>query len=206
MKKLLPLLGLLLLLNGCVTNSDTGSAAPTVYPPMATVQEIIAYHAKNGTELTEWDTPVPCQEGVAASSLTDIHPEQVTRCFSLDDFTVAFVTQPNSWTALEKVRTWEAEGNVAWSGLLAKTIKGEWEVLYKISDEDFNPVALILEGEQLVLDAADDSGAGSGEGTLQRYVYLFAGVVEELLNTWQKEACTSYYIPETYKYEAFSCK
>lgn len=209
MKKSLLVLSLaFLLLNGCATSVDTITEEPTTTPTPDNTEWIamtIASGAKEGLEMTEWDTPVPCQEGVAASSLTDVLPEQITRCFSIADLTIAFVSQPNAWTALTETRAWEAEGNTAWSGLLAKPIKGEWEVLYKIPDEDFNPVNLILEGEQLILDAADDSGAGSGEGTLQRYVYPTAGVVDELLNTWQKVKCTGYYVPETYKYEAFSC-
>ncbi len=210
MKKSLFILSLaLLLLNGCAYNVDTITEEPTVYPPMPSNTEwismTIASAAKDGLEVTELETATPCQEGVAASSLTDVLPEQITRCFSIADLTIAFVSQPNAWTALTETRAWETEGNTAWSGLLAKPIKGEWEVLYKIPDEDFNPVNLILEGEQLILDAADDSGAGSGEGTLQRYVYPTAGVVDELLNTWQKVKCTGYYVPETYMYEAFSC-
>lgn len=198
----------LLLLSGCSTDVDTITEEPTATPTFSNSEWIamtIASAAKDGLEVTELETATPCQEGVAASSLTDVLPEQITRCFSITDLTVAFVTQPNSWNALPETRAWKSEGNTAWSGLLAKPIKGEWDIFYKIPDEDFNPVSLILEGEQLILDAADDSGAGSGEGTLQRYVYQTTGVVDELLNTWQKLKCTGYYVPETYKYEAFSC-
>ncbi|QQR55531.1 hypothetical protein IPG41_03180 [Candidatus Peregrinibacteria bacterium] len=181
MKKIFLLLSLsLLILTGCVNSEE------------------------QSMKLTEHANPEICQEGIKGSELSDVLPEQITRCFSLGDLTLAFVTQPNAWNALPETRVWESEGNIAWSGLLAKPIKGKWELLYKIPDEDFNPVNLILEGEQLILDAADDSGAGSGEGALQRYVYP-VGVADELLKTWQKLKCTGQYIPETYKYEAFLC-
>lgn len=207
-KSLLTLSLALLLLNGCTTSVETITEEQTATSTPDNTEWIamtIASATKKGLQITEWDTPVPCQEEIATSTITDVLPEQITRCFSITDLTIAFVTQPNSWNALLETRTWETEGNTAWSGLIAKPIKGEWEILYKIPDEDFNPVNLILEGEQLILDAADDSGAGSGEGTLHRYIYHLTGVVDELMNTWQKLTCTGYYVPETYKYEAFSC-
>ncbi len=116
-------------------------------------------------------------------------PEQITECYSYGTVDYAFVTQPNTWTVLQTVRDWEAEGNSAWSGLLKRDAGKDWEIFYQIQDEDFNPVGFYADEEQLVLDAADDNGAGSGEGTLYRYVYI---------NEWAREKCDGYYIPETY--------
>ncbi len=125
-------------------------------------------------------------------------PDQITQCYSYGTTDYAFVTQPNTWNAMQTVRDWEAEGNSAWSGLLKRDAGKDWEVFYEIQDEDFNPVGFYVQAEQLVLDAADDSGAGSGEGTLYRYVYAFAGVTDENLNKWTRERCDGYYIPESY--------
>lgn len=193
MKK--PLLGFVLFLTACTTQLSPENPS---FTNKEWIEGTIKSALKEGLELTEWDSAEPCQEEIADSDLSNIHPQQITACYSLTDLTIAFVTQPNTWTALEEVREWEAEGNTAWSGLVAKPIKGEWELLFQIPDEDFNPLALYSTEEGLFLDAVDDSGAGSGEGTLQRYAYLVSGVTDENLYTWQKEACTSYYIPETY--------
>ena len=128
----------------------------------------------------------------------DIHPDQIAVFYSIGDVTFAFIAQPNSWTPLLAVREWEEEGYSTWSGILIKHVKGPWEVFLQVPEEDFNPVALYLEEQQLVLDLADDNGAGSGEGSLIRYVYPFDGVNEELLFEWIKEKCEGYYVPETY--------
>lgn len=132
----------------------------------------------------------------------NLHPEQITGYFSLGDLSFAFVSQPNSWTPLLEVREWEKEGNTAWSGVLVKQIKGPWEILFVIPEEDFNPLALRLRDQDLLLDVVDDSGAGSGEGQLLRYTYPFKGVSEENLYKWVKEACDGYYVPETYTEES----
>lgn len=131
------------------------------------------------------------------SPMEGLHKEQITECYALDGTYYAFVMQPNSWNALQEVRNWEGEGNSAWSGLIMKEPGENWEEFLKIPEEDFNPVAFFVREEDLALDIADDSGAGSGEGTLLRYVYPFAGVTEGL-NTWTKEKCDAYYVPETY--------
>jgi hypothetical protein len=128
----------------------------------------------------------------------NLHSEQITAYFTIGDLSFAFVSQPNSWTPLLEVRDWEKEGNTAWSGLLVKHIKGPWEILFEIPEEDFNPLALRVEDEALVLDIVDDSGAGSGEGTLLRYAYPFDGFTEENLYKWMKQKCDGYYVPETY--------
>lgn len=130
--------------------------------------------------------------------LSNLHPDQVTDFYTTGDLTFAMVNQPNTWTALEAVREWEEAGNTAWSGVLVKRPQTDWEILFQVPEDDFNPVGFYLEEEALVLELADDSGAGSGEGTLIRYIYPFAGVVDELLYTWQKEKCDGYYIPELY--------
>lgn len=132
------------------------------------------------------------------SPIEGLHVEQITDCYLLDDVEYAFVSQPNAWTLLQEVRDWEAEGNSAWSGLLKKEPGEEWERFLEIHEEDFNPIAFFMREEDLVLDIADDTGAGSGEGKLLRYVYPFAGVTEEALNQWTKERCDGYYVPETY--------
>lgn len=126
-----------------------------------------------------------------------ISPEQITACRKLGDKSFAFVTQPNSWNVLQEVRDWEAEGNTAWSGLLYKEEGSEWEVFFEIPEEDFNPLNLFLRDEDLVLDIVDDSGAGSGEGTLLRYAYPFASL-DDHSGAWTKEKCDEYYVPESY--------
>lgn len=135
---------------------------------------------------------------IAESGIEDVHPEQITACYSLADVSFFFVSKPNSWTALPEVRSWESDGNKAWSGLLFKHVEGPVTVFLKIEQDDYNPVGLYLEDEALVLDTADDSGAGSGEGQLLRYVYPFAGVAEDLLYEWANERCTGYYNPDVY--------
>ena len=163
------------------------------------LNELIKNAANSGLTLTESQNSSISVEGV--------YPEQIGKTFALgEELSFAFVNQPNDWTPLPSVREAEASGAPAWSGLLIRKAEGPWEVLYKIPDDDFNPVGLTLQEESLMLDAADDSGAGSGEGILQRYVYLFDGVVDELLYTWQKEECNSYYVPETYTAETACAK
>lgn len=138
-------------------------------------------------------------------AIEGLHKEQITECYSLDETEYAFVSQPNAWTVLQEVRDWEAEGNEAWSGLLKREAGKDWEIFFEIPEENFNPVGFYLREEDLVLDVADDSGAGSGEGTLLRYSYPFAGVSEENLQQWAKEKCDGYYIPETYAKENEAC-
>ncbi len=130
--------------------------------------------------------------------IENLQPDQITDCYSIGDMYFAFVSQPNNWTALSTVRDWESSGNSAWSGLLYQNVNGPFEVFFEIPQENYNPIGLYLEEESLVLDTADDSGAGSGEGKLLTFRYAFTGVVDELLYKWVSEKCSSYYIPENY--------
>lgn len=132
--------------------------------------------------------------------------EQMTGCYEVFGISLTLISAPNqNWAGIE-TRAWEAEGNTAWAGILIRKTAGDHEVFFKIPDEGFNPVGLYQTEDSLILDTVAGDGAGSGEGTLQRYVYTFAGVSEEILNTWQKEKCTSYYVPETYNWETASCE
>lgn len=137
--------------------------------------------------------------------IENIHPDQITDCYFIGDMYFAFVSQPNNWTALSTVRDWESSGNKAWSGLLYQNVNGPFEVFFEIPQENYNPIGLYLEKESLVLDTADDSGGGSGEGRLLTFRYSFAGVVDELLYQWTAEKCTSYYIPENYVKDSKEC-
>lgn len=165
------------------------------------IQTAIQTALEQGAKFTEVD---PCDamiEDIENQAIQlNLHPQQITHCYSLADLSIAFVEQPNTWTALHDVRAWEKEGNIAWGGLIVKSTEGTWENFLKI-DEDFNPVNLFTTKDSLILDTVDDSGAGSGEGTLQRYIYPTAGAAEENLFQWTKEKCTGYYIPETYNSE-----
>ena len=192
MKKLLTILLGALLLSGC---SSEAPAEPVVEVPVAEPVEVLTNDDWTDCSLAE------VQREVEAQLPEKLNPNQITACRKLGDMSYAFVMQPNTWNALIEVRDWEAEGNSAWAGLLSKEEGSEWEVFFKIPEEDFNPVNLFITEESLVLDIVDDSGAGSGEGKLLRYVYPFAGVVEENLNEWVKEACDEYYVPETYSVE-----
>lgn len=159
--------------------------------------DISGFIADGDTELEQF--PVETVEWkVSEEPLPNFHPDQVVSYYSIGDATLALVSQPNAWTALTSVREWEEAGNTAWSGILIKYPQSPWEIFFQAPEDDFNPVGFYLEEEQLVLELADDSGAGSGEGALIRYVYPFAGVVDELLYTWTKEKCEGYYIPEMY--------
>lgn len=138
----------------------------------------------------------------------DIHYNQITNCYWLADMRFAFVTQPNANIAMSDVRKWEGDGNIASSGLLIKQIKGEWQWFFRIDKDDFNPVGLYLDldKDRLVLDIADDSGAGSGEGRLLRYIYPFKGSDKANLYKWQRESsCEGYYVPEKYSYSDGKC-
>lgn len=204
--KIISLFLLALTLSAC-TGSEDIAWNPAEEPAeesatLETFQQTIdfSFYLEGGyTDLSHWpvdevdwedvDWPVPLQ---------NFHKDQVTDFYSIGDVTFALVGQPNAWTAMESVRAWEEAGNTAWSGVLVKSPKADWEIFFQAPEDDFNPVGLYLEEEQLVLELADDSGAGSGEGVLIRYVYPFAGVADELLNTWVKEECDGYYIPELY--------
>lgn len=132
--------------------------------------------------------------------------EQMTECYEVFNISLTLISAPNqNWAGID-TRAWEAEGNTAWAGILIRKTAGDHEVFFKIPDEGFNPVGLYQTEQSLILDTVAGDGAGSGEGTLQRYVYSFAGVSEENLYTWQKEKCTSYYVPETYNWETVSCE
>lgn len=186
MKRLLILS--ILLLSAC--SSSTASIQTTIQTALEQGSKL--------TELENCDSTVKDLEN--QTSQLNLHPQQITHCYSLANLSIAFVEQPNTWTPLPDVRTWEKEGNIAWGGLIVKSMGGTWENFLEI-DEDFNPINLFTTKDSLVLDTVDDSGAGSGEGTLQRYIYSTAGVAEENLFQWTKEKCTSYYIPETYNPE-----
>lgn len=132
--------------------------------------------------------------------------EQMTACYQSSDATFVLLSAPNmNWAGIE-TRAWEAEGNTAWAGVLVRESKGSHEEFFKIPEEGFNPVGLYLREDALILDTVAGDGAGSGEGTLQRYAYPFDGVVTTKLYTWQKERCTGYYVPETYDWETYSCE
>lgn len=143
------------------------------------------------------------RENFAEAGFENIHPMQISDCFWLSDMRFAFVTEPNMNFDMQEVRKWEKNGNVASSGLLYKFVKGNWQWLFHISKARFNPVGLYLEDDRLVLDIADDSGAGSGEGRLLRYSYAFKLPWE--LYEWQEENCEWYYIPEKYSYGNMEC-
>jgi hypothetical protein len=186
MKKLLILLTLIL--SACSSNT-------------ASIQTTIQTAVEEGAKFIEVESCDAMIEDIEKQAVQlNLHPQQIMHCYSLADLSIAFVEQPNTWTALHNVREWEKEGNIAWGGLIIKPMGGTWENFLKI-DEDFNPINLFTTKDSLILDTSDDSGAGSGEGTLQRYSYPAAGVAEENLFQWTKEKCTSYYIPETYNSE-----
>jgi len=135
-----------------------------------------------------------------------IHSEQIGTVYNLGEaLSFAFVNEPNAWTSLLQTQEWEKEGHTAWSGLLIKKLGENWTPFFEIPEENFNPVNLVLEGKDLFLDVADDSGAGSGEGQLHRYVYSLGDENFTPFYTWIKLNCNGYYIRQTYKYEAFSC-
>ncbi len=196
MKILTSLLVLALALSACSSTEPIETEEPMTLEQTQMDIDFSSYFEEGNTELTYW--PADEVDWAPEGTLSNLHPDQVTDFYSIGDLTFALVTQPNSWTALEAVREWEEAGNTAWSGVLVKRPQTDWEILFQVPEDDFNPVAFYLEEEALVLELADDSGAGSGEGTLIRYVYPFAGVVDELLYTWQKERCDGYYMPEVY--------
>lgn len=208
MKKLLSLFTLVFLLTGCASTATPSPEASQQAPQEASqrseteqrLTELIADGDPMRECTLEWEVSWVNPE------VAGFLPEQMTRCYEIFDVTLGLVSVPNANWALEETRAWEAEGNTAWSGLVLRRTGGAHEVFFKIPDEDFNPVALYLTEESLILDTADDFGAGSGEGVLQRYEYPFAGVADELLYTWQKEKCTSAYIPESYSYETVACR
>lgn len=210
MKILTSLLVLALTLSACATvepipvEEDTAKLAATLEQTQMKIN-FSDYFEDGYTELTYW--PVDEVDWAPKTAFSNLLPEQITEpnqlsgFYTIGDLTFAIVNQPNTWTALTSVREWEKAGNTAWSGVLVKRPQTDWEILFQVPEDDFNPIAFYLEEQQLVLDLADDAGAGSGEGTLIRYVYPFAGVVDELLYTWVKEACDGYYVPETYAKE-----
>ena len=216
MKKLLSLFAIgMLVIAGCqsVDTDDTTSSVSeeiqddsSIAPDEEVAEEETQdyFSVMPGAEVTECELTL-ANEIFAGSEIEDMHPDQITGCFAIDDMIFAFVSQPNTWTALTGVREWEAEGHEAWSGLLYSDDGNLFEVFLKISNEDYNPVGFYLQEEALVLDTADDEGAGSGEGNLLRFVYPFAGGADELLYQWAAESCTGYYIPETYSVEDGSC-
>ena len=188
MNKLLSLFLVSLLLTAC--SSETPIEEPVDELPVIEPVETLTNEDWTDCSLAETKLAI---EGITEKML----PQQITACRKLGDLSFAFITQPNSWIALQDVRDWEAEGHSALSGLLYKEEGSEWEVFFEIPEEDFNPVNLFLRGEDLVLDIADDSGAGSGEGKLLRYTYTFSAV-QDHAGTWVKEKCDEYYVPETY--------
>lgn len=211
-KTLLALTLSALLLNACSvdvntekdteTTPDTETDAPTTESTRSeTVDELLGLLADGDTLEAcdvEWEKNWVEED---AGFIT----EQMTGCYEAFNVSLTLISAPNqNWAGIE-TRAWEDEGHTAWAGILIRKIAGDHEVFFKIPDDGFNPVGLYQTEDSLILDTVAGDGAGSGEGTLQRYVYTFAGVSEEILNTWQKEKCTSYYVPETYKYEAFSC-
>lgn len=196
MKRLLILS--ILLLSACTPNPATPT---TVLDMDSIIQNTIRLAIAENPELNEFDCGGVVQDLEKQAVPLNLHPQQITHCYSLADLSIAFVEQPNTWTPLPDVRTWEKEGNIAWGGLIVKPIQGDNAEVFLKLDEDFNPINLFTTKDSLVLDTVDDSGAGSGEGTLQRYIYPTAGVAEENLFQWTKEKCTSYYIPETYNSE-----
>ena len=206
MKTIAALLLFALTLSACATVEpmpveDTESPTTTLEMTEQTI-DFKSYLEDGYSELTYWT--VDEVEWAPETAFSNLLPEQITESnqlsgsYTIGDLTFAIVNQPNTWTALTSVREWEEAGNTAWSGVLVKRPQTDWEILFQASEDDFNPVGFYLREEDLVLELADDSGAGSGEGTLIRYVYPFAGVVDELLYTWQKERCEGYYVYETY--------
>lgn len=193
MKKILSLLVLVAALSACTVPVVPG---PITLRPTQRGVDFDSYLGEGGTELSY--LAVDEVDWSLEGNFSNLHPDQIAGFYTIGDLTFALVTQPNAWTALEAVREWEAEGNEPWAGVLVKRPQADWEIFFQASEEGFNPVAFYLQEEQAVLELADDSGSGSGEGALIRYVYPFAGVVDELLYTWQKEMCNGYYIPELY--------
>lgn len=126
-------------------------------------------------------------------------PEQITACYKLGEQEFAFISQPNTWTALPTVREWEKEGNTAISGVLSIKEGLMPELLFQIPDADFNPVGIFGNEEQWTIDAADDSVASSGEGALMRYTR------QKESPGWSSKSCTNLYIPETYAPEEAAC-
>ncbi|MEK9160069.1 MAG: hypothetical protein AAB383_05055 [Patescibacteria group bacterium] len=181
MNKLFSLFLATLLLTAC--SSETPAPGPIVEEPTVEPVETLTNDDWTDCSLAE------VQREVEEQLPEKLNPNQITACQKGGDMSYAFVSQPNSWNALQEVRDWEGEGNSAWAGLLSKEEGSEWEVFFTIPDEDFNPVNLFITEESLVLDIVDDSGAGSGEGKLLRYVNF---------GKWVKEKCDEYYIPETY--------
>lgn len=204
MKKLLCMLALsAVLLSGCSVEmnnpeSSTDSAETTIADASSeTVQELLEL-------LQDGDTLGDCDvewEKNWVDGVNDFTKEQMTSCYEVFNVSITLLSAPNMNFAGVETREWEEDGHEAWAGLLIRKIAGEHEVFFKIPDEGYNPVALYQTEETLVLDTVAGDGAGSGEGTLQRYTYAFAGVTDELLYTWQKEKCTGYYVPETYDFE-----
>ncbi|MFA4814729.1 MAG: hypothetical protein WC924_00170 [Candidatus Gracilibacteria bacterium] len=186
MKTIATFLLLALFLSACVTLETTKQTI-----------DFNSYFEDGYTGLSYWSVE-EVEWRVSEAPLTNFHPDQVTDFYSIGDLTFAMVSQPNTYTGLVSVRDWEKEGNIAWSGVLVKRPQTDWEIFFQVPEDDFNPVGFYLEEQQLVLDLADDNGAGSGEGALIRYVYPFAGVADELLYTWTKERCEGYYMPEIY--------
>ena len=184
MNKFLSLLLAAILFTAC--SSETPASEPVVEEPTIEAVETLTNDDWTDCSLAE------VQREVETQLPEELSPNQITACRKLGDMSYAFVTQPNTWNALQEVRDWEADGHSAWAGLLSKEEGSEWEVFFTIPEEDFNPVNLFLRQEDLVLDIADDSGAGSGEGKLLRYVNS---------GEWLKEKCDEYYVPESYSTE-----
>lgn len=197
MKILTSLFILALTLAACSSPEPIEIEEPTILEQTQMDINFSDYFEDGYTELSYWSVE-EVDWAVSEAPLANFHPDQVTSFYSIGDVIFAMVSQPNTWTVLESVREWEAAGNTAWAGILVRRPETAWEILFQVPEDDFNPVDFYLEEEALVLELADDSGAGSGEGTLIRYVYPFAGVTNELLYTWQKERCEGYYVPETY--------
>lgn len=173
------------------------STNPDSFITDGTDKIMIDFSSLNAAELSACDLET-VQKSLQESNFKNIHPDQVTDCYTIEDMTFAFVSQPNTWTALIDVREWEKEGNQAWSGLVFQRAQEPMRIFFQIPENDYNPVGLYLQSEALILDVADDSGAGSGEGNLLRFVYPFAGVSADLLYKWSAEKCTGYYNPDTY--------
>ncbi len=194
----------MLALSACSTNSEAPAAELPAYDPTQrseTVEELITL-LQDGDEMevcdVEWE-----QNWVQENS--GFITEQITGCYEIFNVSLSLISAPNANFAGPKTREWEEEGNTAWAGLAIRKTAGMHENFFKIPDEGYNPVGLTLTEEALVLDAVAGDGAGSGEGTLQRYTFAFTGVADELLYTWQKEKCTGYYVPETYSYDTVAC-
>jgi hypothetical protein len=128
----------------------------------------------------------------------DVFPEQIKAKYSVSGNLYAFAIENNANYHLQAL----VGKNISWHGVLRSKNNAEsWEKFFTINDPanpsavgqkiKYNPVGGFLENGKMLIDIANDQGAGSGEGQLIRFSTNNDG------KTWQQEGCY-YFMPERY--------